>query len=129
LGPADRVDPTAAYLAGRVASALSMTLATGWIFYAGRRAYGLPAAMMGALLFATAPLVVRQAHFATPDALQAVLVAACLSASVAAGRQSGFWLAGLLAGMAAAAKYTGGLVVLAPLILAWPREDRPRAWP
>ena len=128
LGAADKVDPTAAYLAARAVSAGAMALATGWIFYAGRRAYGIPAAMMGALLFATAPLVVRQAHFATPDALQTALVAASLSAAVAAGRQSGFWLAGLLAGLAAATKYTGGLIILAPLILAWGREDRVRVW-
>lgn len=114
LGPATRVDPTAAYLAGRAVSALAFTAAVAFVTAAGRAWTGTAGGLVAGACLALAPLAVRQAHFATTDAVALGFVAAAIWA---AGRRS-LPLAGVLSGLAAATRYTAGLVAIVPLVLA-----------
>lgn len=116
-------DPSAAYLTGRVVSALATVAMVGFTYLAGRQAYGRSAGVIAALIVAVAPLAVRQAHFATTDAVQAALVAAALCAGLRATGRRGFVVAGALCGLAAAAKYSGGVALVAVLVLALRGED------
>jgi 4-amino-4-deoxy-L-arabinose transferase-like glycosyltransferase len=112
-------DPTAAYLVARGLSAAADAVTAALSALAGLRAYGARAAAVAGLVAAAAPLATRQAHFGTTDFVQAALVAGALAAALFAARPRGFLLAGALCGLAAAAKYTGGLAAVAVLVLAW----------
>ncbi len=120
-------DPSAAYLAARLVSAACAAATVGLTSLAARAAYGPRAAIAAGLTLALAPLAVRQAHFATTDYVQAALATAALAAGVRARGPRGFALAGALAGLAAAAKYTGGLALVPVLALAWPAGRRAAA--
>ncbi len=77
----------------------------------------LSAAMISAFSF----LAVQCNHYSTVDSVMAMLTTAALLVSLKAlheGRVRYHAGAGLLAGLAAAAKYTGGLVILPPLLAA-----------
>ncbi len=125
LGGAVGHDPSGAYLAARTVTAAASVLTVGLVFEAGRRAYGAGAGLGAALALAVAPLAVRQAHFATTDAVQAAFVAAALLAGLSARGRRGFLLAGALCGLAAASKYTGGVVLVYVLVLAGRRFALP----
>jgi hypothetical protein len=118
LGPATAVDPSAAYLAARAVSALAFVASVAFVAATSRRADGLAGALVAALGLALAPLAVRQAHFATTDAVAMAFVAAAIWAGARAGSTRGFLLAGALAGLAAATRYTAGVVAIVPLALA-----------
>ena len=77
-----------------------------------RRAYGWRAGLLAALALAVSPLAVREAHFATTDAVAAAFVAGGLWAGQRAETRRWFALAGVLAGLAAASKYTGGAALV-----------------
>jgi hypothetical protein len=124
LGPATGVDPSAAYLAARAVSALAFVASVAFVSATGRRADGLACALVAGLGLALAPLAVRQAHFATTDAVAMAFVAAAIWAGARAGSARAYVLAGLLAGLAAATRYTAGLVAVVPLALALLGEDR-----
>lgn len=111
-------DPSTAYLAARALSATAAVTAVGMTFWAGRQAYGAAAGLVAAALLAAAPLAVRQAHFATTDGVQAALVAGALAAGLRARGARGYAVAGGLAGLAAAAKYSGGLALVFVVVLA-----------
>lgn len=119
-------DPTAAYLVARGLSVLADACTAGLTALAAARAYGTAAAVVAGLLAATAPLATRQGHFGTTDFVQAALVAAALLAAVRAEGRRSFAVAGALCGLAAAAKYTGGLALLAVLAMAWQSPGRRR---
>jgi 4-amino-4-deoxy-L-arabinose transferase-like glycosyltransferase len=126
LQGAIHADPSSAYMAGRIVSALASVVTVFFTFLAGRRAYGPVAGLLAALAIAVAPLAVRQAHFATTDGVEAAFVAAALWAGLRARSARGFALAGALCGLAACAKYTGGFAIFFVLVLAWLAEDRRR---
>lgn len=120
-------DPSHAYLVGRILSAAAAAVTVALVFQLGRRAYGLPAALLAATLLAVAPLAVRQAHFATTDAIQVVLAAAAMLLAVDARTPRRFAGAGALCGLAAASKYTGGAVIVFVLVMAWQSRWRRQA--
>ena len=126
LGGAVHADPSAAYLTARVVSALAFAVTTGLVFLAARRAYGVLGAGIAGLAMAVAPLAVRQAHFATTDMVQAMFVAAAMWAALRARDRRGFAMAGLMCGLAAASKYTGGVVLVFVVAMAWREEGRGR---
>jgi hypothetical protein len=94
------------------------------VFLAARRMYGDAAAILAAFITALSPLAVRQAHMATIDGFQTMLVAGAILAGVVASRSRGFALAGALCGLAAAAKFTGGLSLVFALAMALQGERR-----
>jgi hypothetical protein len=124
LGPATQVDPSAAYLAGRAVSALAFVAAVAFVWATRRAADGVAAGFVAALCLALAPLAVRQAHFATTDGVAMAFVAAATWAGGRAASRRAFLLAGVLSGLAAATRYTAGLVAVVPLVLALLGEDR-----
>lgn len=124
LGGATGADPSGAYLTGRVLSAVAFVATVGLVLLAARRAYGEGPALLAAFVTALSPLAVREAHMATIDGVQTALVAATLLAGVGAGSRRGFATAGVLAGLAAAAKYTGGLSLVYVLVMALQSPDR-----
>lgn len=126
LGPATQVDPTAAYLAGRALSALSFAASVAFVFATGSALFGRAGGFAAAICLALGPLAVREAHFATIDGIAMALVAAATWAGLRAQRRRGLLLAGVLSGLAAATRYTSGLVVVVPLVVAlYAAEDRP----
>jgi hypothetical protein len=120
LGPASRVDPTAAYLAGRAVSALAFVAAVAFVSATRAALDGRAAGLVAGAALALAPLAVRQAHFATTDGVATAFVAAAIWA---AGRRA-FLAAGVLSGLAAATRYNAGLVALVPLAVALLGEER-----
>jgi hypothetical protein len=126
LGPATQVDPSTAYLAARAVSALAFAAAVALVFATRSAADGRAGGFVAALCLALAPLAVREAHFATTDTLAMTLVAAAIWAGRRAASRRAFLLAGALAGLAAATRYTAGVVVVFVLVTALYGEDRPR---
>ena len=138
LAAATLNDPSGAYLTGRALSAAAFAATIALVFVAARRAYGDLAAVIGAFALALSPLAVRQAHMATIDFIQTMFAAAAMAAALAAApARAGaparpiraFAAAGALCGLAAAAKYTGGLAIVFVLAMALQSTDRRRAVP
>lgn len=128
LGPADRVDPSSAYLAARVVSVVAFAAATGLVGLAGRAAYGTAAGLLAAVAFAVAPLAVQNAHFARVDLLALCFLTLAIWLGGRARDSRGWALAGAAAGLAAGTKYTAGavFVYLALLLLLQPGPERVR---
>lgn len=103
---------------------LTAALGTGtcvFLYGTGRLLYGTgpgrasPAGLAAALLYAVAPLAVQHGHFATVDVPAVFWISGALffaARHLERGGRSLFW-AGLWSGLAAAAKYNAGLVLLA----------------
>jgi 4-amino-4-deoxy-L-arabinose transferase-like glycosyltransferase len=121
------------YQAGRFVTAM-IGVATVWLTYtlgielAGRRAAVLAAAQM-----AVRPMHVRESHYALTDVPMTALVTLALWLTLRAARRGtirGYAWAGAACGLAAAAKYTGGVafagVVVAWLLHEWRAPDRGR---
>jgi 4-amino-4-deoxy-L-arabinose transferase-like glycosyltransferase len=119
-------DPSGAYLTGRVISAAAFVATVGLVFLAARRAYGDAAAILAAFITGLSPLAVRQAHMATIDTFETMLVASALLTGLVVRRPRGFALAGGLCGLAAAAKFTGGLSLVFVLVMAFQMQPRLR---
>jgi len=99
------------------------TIAAVWAL--GRRLWGERGGLAAGLLLALAPLHVLHSHYATVDVPGALFVALALLFAVRMARamtlRDAAW-AGVAAGLAASVKYSGGLVLAAPLtawIAAW----------
>ncbi|HYI43972.1 MAG TPA: glycosyltransferase family 39 protein [Actinomycetota bacterium] len=90
-----------------------------WLMYlAGARLFGRRTGLIAAAITAVAPLVVYQAHLAVNDVPMLVPVALSLFGSAGVlrkGRTVDYLIAGAAVGLAAATKYTAGIVLL-PLI-------------
>jgi hypothetical protein len=112
LGPATVVNPTLEYLAARAVSAVSAVSAVGLTWAIASRAYGKTAGVVAAAALAVAPLAVREAHFATTDALQTALVALAMWSGSRAARPRDFALAGLACAAATGTKYTAAAVLV-----------------
>jgi hypothetical protein len=124
LGAATSVAPTAEILLARSVSVAAAVITVLLTYSIARRAYGLRAGLLAATALAVAPLAVREAHFATTDAVAAAFVAAAIWAGQRAETRRWFALAGVLAGLAAASKYTGGAALVYVLARALTGADR-----
>jgi 4-amino-4-deoxy-L-arabinose transferase-like glycosyltransferase len=99
-------------------------VATVWLTTRIGMRWGRTEALVGALLLAVMPMHVRESHYVLTDVPVTFFVTLTLLASLRAGEQptlARFAQAGAAAGLAAATKYNGGLVVVLPLVVAvWP---------
>lgn len=106
-----------AYVIGRGISAASGVLSILAVFFLARRFGSAAGALLAALWMALLPVNVWDSHVAVTDVLMNFWILMALWMSVLlqeAPRLRNAVLAGVCAGLAAGAKYTGGLVCLAP---------------
>lgn len=109
------------FLLGRLVSAAFGVAATYLVYRLGRAAFGRPAGLLSALLFAVAPLAVAYSHMAVTDmtATALALLALLLLFEGAQGRGLRWLLAGaVMAGLATSTKYNLGLLVLPATVAA-----------
>ncbi|HET7695619.1 MAG TPA: glycosyltransferase family 39 protein [Vicinamibacterales bacterium] len=119
----------AVYETGRVVAALIGVLTVYLTYRLARELSGRPAATLAAALLAVHPLHVRESHFILTDVPMVMLTTLALWLAVRAARRrdtTAYAWAGALCGLAAAAKYTGGVVLIAPLA-AWAIGERAAA--
>jgi 4-amino-4-deoxy-L-arabinose transferase-like glycosyltransferase len=132
-----------AYLAARLLTVV-MGVGTVWAVYAlGKRLWSAPIGLLAAAILAVTPLHVQHSHFATVDVgatlwqmlslLWAARVWDAPPATNANTPESKSWsrnvllsalLAGVFAGLTAATKYSGVLVLLAVPVAAWSLHRR-----
>jgi hypothetical protein len=128
VGEAFALDPSTAFLIGRVVAALLGAAAVGFLAWAGARLVGRRAGLIAAALLAVAFLPVHYGHLALNDvpALAPLALALVGVAGVyRTGRLREYALAGAALGLAAATKYTAGIVLL-PLLAAAALAPRDR---
>jgi 4-amino-4-deoxy-L-arabinose transferase-like glycosyltransferase len=120
------------WLLARVTSAVLGTLAVWLLYLVGARLFNRRTGLLASAVMAVAFLPVFYGKLALNDAV--VLAPVCLSlwgsAGIAArGRRRDYAIAGIGLGLAAATKYTGGIVVLPLVVLALSRVREPaRRW-
>jgi hypothetical protein len=115
-----RADPTQLYLIARGTSALVGALTALAAFGLGSAVGGRRAGLIAGWLTAVTYLLARDSHFGVNDALVTLLVTLGLVFCVRVARGGGradYLLAGVLAGLAFAAKYQG-IALLVPLVVA-----------
>jgi hypothetical protein len=125
------LSPAQIALALRLQSAALSAAAIPLAYLTGAWLWGRAAGLWAAALTALSALHVLHGHYAMGDATHMYLVAAAVAAgarALATGAPGGVLVGGLLAGLAASAKFYGGVVVLAPVVaaLAIPRPRRQR---
>lgn len=118
---------------GRLVAALIGVLTVYLVYRLARELTGRPAALLAAALLAVHPLHIRESHFVLTDVPMTALttLAIWLAARAARVHDGGAYAwAGAVCGLAAAAKYTGGVALAAPLA-AWMFSERaaPQRWP
>jgi 4-amino-4-deoxy-L-arabinose transferase-like glycosyltransferase len=115
------VGPEHFYLWGRALTALFGTLTVLLVFQIGMR-WGTRYALLAAGLMAVVPLHVRESHYVLTDVPVTFFVTLTFLLSLRAHEQpraARFAWAGAAAGLATAVNYTGGMVVVLPLLAAW----------
>jgi len=120
VGSSFATDPSAVFVVSRTTSAGLGTAAVAFVYLTGARLYDRRVGLVAAALMAVAFLPVFYSHLALNDvpALLPLAVSAYGSAGVLVrGRAGDYAVAGAGLGLAAATKYTAGIVVL-PLIVA-----------
>jgi 4-amino-4-deoxy-L-arabinose transferase-like glycosyltransferase len=114
------------YAAGRVVAA-TIGMATVWLTYKlGAELSSRRVALVAAAQLAVLPLHVRESHFILTDVPMTALTTLTLWLSVRAARLAtvrGYAWAGAASGLAAAAKYNGGVALVA-VVVAWVLADR-----
>jgi 4-amino-4-deoxy-L-arabinose transferase-like glycosyltransferase len=108
-------NPGEVFAVARAVAAVLGALAVVLVCLAGRRLFGARAGLLAGALLAVAYLPVFYGHQAVNDGPTLAPIALALFASagiVRNGRSRDYALAGVAAGLAAATKYTGGVVVL-----------------
>ncbi|MBA2347185.1 MAG: glycosyltransferase family 39 protein [Solirubrobacterales bacterium] len=118
ISEAYTTDPTAVFVAARVTAAVLGTLAVWLLYLTGKRFFDRRVGLLAAGLLAVAFLPVFYSKLALNDVPTLAPVCLCLWASAGIlrfGRTRDYALAGLALGLAAATKYTGGIVLL-PLL-------------
>jgi len=106
--------PAAPYLGVRLLDAVLGSATVLLLYRFGRRAYGEPAGLVGALFLAIAFLAVRDSHFATIDIPLTFACVAGLNAAIALAEADGARyrvIGGVLVGLAAGVKYNGALLL------------------
>jgi 4-amino-4-deoxy-L-arabinose transferase-like glycosyltransferase len=114
-------DPGSVFVVGRIVSALIGVSAVWLVYLAGARLIDRRTGLLAAALLAVAFLPVFYGHLALNDAPTVAPVALGLWAAAGVlreGRDRDYLVAGLAVGLAAATKYTGGIVLLPVLIAA-----------
>jgi len=116
----------AVYAAGRFMAAC-IGVATVWITFKLGEALGRRrAALLGAALLAVQPIHVRESHFILTDVPMTALTTLAIWLAVRASRLGtirAYAWAGAACGLAAAAKYNGGVALLA-VVAAWLVNER-----
>lgn len=108
-------NPTEVFVAARVTAAVMGTLAVWLLYLAGTRLFDRRVGLLAAGLLAVAFLPVFYSKLALNDVPTLAPVCLCLWASAGIlrfGRTRDYVVAGLALGLAAATKYTGGIVLL-----------------
>jgi hypothetical protein len=106
-------------LAARLVTALCGVLTVAVVYRLGDLLTGRRLAIAGAVALAVMPLHVLHSAYATVDVPQTLFVALVLMYAVRIakhGTPRDYLLAGLSAGLAASVKYSGALVLVAPLV-------------
>jgi 4-amino-4-deoxy-L-arabinose transferase-like glycosyltransferase len=109
------------YLWGRAVTALFGTFTVLLVYQIGMR-WGTRVAALAAGLMAVMPLHVRESHYVLTDVPVTFFVTLTLLLTLRAHEREGardFVWAGAAAGLAAATKYPGGLVLILPLLAVW----------
>jgi len=116
----------AIYSMSRTAAAL-LGVATVWLTYRlGSEAVSRAAGLLAAAQLAVRPMHVRESHFVLTDVPMTALTTLAMWMTVRAmrlGTVRAFAWAGAICGFAAAAKYTGGVAIVA-LLAAWVLTER-----
>lgn len=115
-------DPSNYFLLARLLSAAAGTVAVGLVYAVGKRIASKWTALLAALLYAVAPLAVRDAHFGVTDTVLACLSTAACYFLIAflqdrERQRKSLILAALFIGLALATKYTA-LILLPVALLA-----------
>jgi 4-amino-4-deoxy-L-arabinose transferase-like glycosyltransferase len=120
-GSLDTFDIAAAYQAARFTTAM-IGVATVWLTYRlGLELAGRRVALLAAALMAIRPMHVRESHYALTDVPMTALVTLAMWLTLRAARRvtvRDFAWAGAACGLAASAKYTGGVAFVGVLV-AW----------
>jgi hypothetical protein len=122
LSHAFAVDPTEVWVLARVVTALLGVIAVWLTYLVAQRLFERRIALLSAALMAVAFLPVFYSRLALNDVPTLVPVELSLWASAAilrGGSRRYYALAGLGLGVAAATKYTGGIVILPLVAVAW----------
>jgi 4-amino-4-deoxy-L-arabinose transferase-like glycosyltransferase len=128
----DAYSISALYLTGRAAAAI-IGVATVWLTYRlGSELSSRRVALLAAAQMAVRPIHVRESRFILTDVPMAALMTLAVWLSVRAGRLGtlrAYAWAGVACGLAAAAKYNGGIALVAP-IAVWLLQERvsPDRW-
>ena len=114
-------DPMRVFVVARVVAAALGTLAVWLTYMAGERLFGRTVALLGAAVFGVAFLPVFYSHLALNDVPTLAPVALALYGSAGVlrrGWRRDYVIAGVGIGLAAATKYTGGVVLICLLAAA-----------
>jgi 4-amino-4-deoxy-L-arabinose transferase-like glycosyltransferase len=122
----------AAYSTGRLVAALIGALTVYLTYRLARELTGRPAAALAAAQLAVYPPHVRESHFILTDVPMTALTTLGVWLAIRAARRhelAAYAWAGAVCGLAAGAKYNGGVALVAPLT-AWVVAEwrRPRRW-
>jgi Glycosyltransferase family 87 len=120
LAPFESWQDEPGYLAARVVAVVIGLLGVAAAWWLGSNAYGVVAGAVGAATTAVATVHVAYSRPAVADVLVTTLITASLALLVS-GRLE---LAGLVAGLAAAAKYPGVVAAVPILVVGWGRWRR-----
>lgn len=116
-----RTDPTGVFVLARLVAGVLGTVAVWLTYLTGKRLFSREVGLLGAAVFGLAFLPVFYSHLALNDV--PALAPVCLGLYGVAGvlrygRLQDYLLAGLGVGLAAATKYTGGIVLVSLLAAA-----------
>lgn len=116
-------------LAARLVSVVAGVLTVAVTYLLGSAVLGSRAGLLAALILALMPLHVLNSDYATVDVTLTLFVALTLLFAARLARHPtprDYLLAGLCAGLAASTKYTGGLVLVAPVVAHFVAARRAR---
>lgn len=122
----DQFQIASVYAAGRLVAA-AIGVATVWVTYRiGREVESFAVGLLAGAQLAVIPVHVRESHFILTDVPVTALTTVAVWLAVRASGQRNtraYVLAGVVGGLAAAAKYNG-IVALVPLVVVWLLRER-----